>query len=195
LVTGNDYHTSIAALRNENRCPLSRLDTFGLIDRLLFLTLPREVVLEESISYIMSTLLRDMRAYYDIAFRKFDLTRYEWLVLALLNRNEGTINQSAIKEHIGIDTSYLTKVLDKLVEKQFIVRDVDPEDRRNRIVKLSDNPPEAVKEIHQILEKFGYEIVSEGFSEQEYADLVQGLHRVSDNIKKHTELLRQNLLA
>lgn len=136
-----------------------------------------------------------MRAYYDIAFRKFDLTRYEWLVLALLNRNEGTINQSAIKEHIGIDTSYLTKVLDKLVEKQFIVRDVDPEDRRNRIVKLSDNPPEAVKEIHQILEKFGYEIVSEGFSEQEYADLVQGLHRVSDNIKKHTELLRQNLLA
>lgn len=118
------------------------------------------VVLNENLACVLGALLRDIRQHLDQKFKPYELTRYEWLTLAKL-RCENQISQSILKDYMGIDTSYITKVIDKLEEKGYVTREIDPNDRRNRIIKLKTKTAPNLKNIFKILEEFNTEVQEE----------------------------------
>lgn len=58
---------------------------------------------------------------------------------ALANIDEfGPISQSGLACHTGIDPSDLVQILDDLVQRGDATRSVDPDDRRRRLITLTD---------------------------------------------------------
>jgi Transcriptional regulators len=66
-----------------------------------------------------------------------DLTVAQLRVLLLLHI-EGPMRMSAVATHLGIAVSTATGFVDKLVAKDMLVREDDPEDRRLVICKLTE---------------------------------------------------------
>lgn len=106
----------------------------------------------------MGTLLHESRKYLDEQFKAFDLTRNEWIILALLRVNPNGISQQYAKSYIGIENSYFTKLLNKLESKQFIIRTKCPDDRRNKIITIHPKSLTKAKKIFQIITDHNDEI-------------------------------------
>ena len=66
-----------------------------------------------------------------------DLTVAQLRVLLLLH-TEGPMRMSAVATHLGIALSTATGFVDKLVAKDMVVREDDPEDRRLVICRLTE---------------------------------------------------------
>jgi DNA-binding MarR family transcriptional regulator len=89
-----------------------------------------------------------MRVELDAKAHAYGLSGFrDWIVLAALSEG-GKRTQLALGHHVGLDKTTLTAVLDRLERDGFVVRTVDPLDRRARV-------PEATEkglEVHQGLQ-------------------------------------------
>lgn len=65
-----------------------------------------------------------------------DLTQAEFRTLRLFGSRE-SINNKTIAERMRLSPSRLTRIIDGLVGKEYIERQIDPTDRRNMRVNLS----------------------------------------------------------
>lgn len=62
-------------------------------------------------------VVKECRQYLDSQLKDCGLTRYELLVIALVMEQQAQyMSQSELRDYLGIDDSYLTKVLDKLIK-------------------------------------------------------------------------------
>ena len=64
------------------------------------------------------------------------LTQAEFRCLRLFGTDE-SLNNKQIAERMNLSPSRLTRIIDGLVKKQYINREIDPNDRRNMRVTLS----------------------------------------------------------
>lgn len=65
-----------------------------------------------------------------------DLTIAQLRVMLIL-RTEGPVRMSTLSSNLGIALSTATGIVDNLMKKDLVLRDVDPSDRRAVICKLS----------------------------------------------------------
>jgi DNA-binding MarR family transcriptional regulator len=85
--------------------------------------------LTRSLGFLLADVSRLMRRRFDQRAVGLGLTRAQWRVLAQLRRREG-INQTALAELLEIEPITLGRHIDRLVEKGFVERRPDPDDRR-----------------------------------------------------------------
>src|SRR4030066_2456125 len=64
------------------------------------------------------------------------LPQAEFRCLRLFGTDE-SVNNKAIAERMNLSPSRLTRIIDGLVQKEYILREIDPNDRRNMKVSLS----------------------------------------------------------
>jgi len=132
--------------------------------------------------YLIANLQKDARQILDKKLQKFDLTRYEWLSLLVLENNKDPISQAVIRDYLGVDNSYLTKVLDKLEKKNFIERIIDKKDRRSRLIKPSELSQNLRTEIYQIAFAFNEQLLKP-LSQDEKHQLFGLIHKVHSGLK------------
>lgn len=75
--------------------------------------------------------------------RQYDLTQAEFRCLRQLHANECT-NNKEIAERMHLSASRLTRILDGLVAKGYVLREIEPNDRRNMRVFLNEKGKEFV---------------------------------------------------
>ncbi|GAG85643.1 unnamed protein product [marine sediment metagenome] len=141
-----------------------------------------EIDLKQSLFLVMGSLSHETRQYLDEQFRQFDLTRPEWLILALLRAHKDGISQSYARSYVGVETSYLTKVLNRLEEKNFIVREIDLNNRRNRIIKINPKSLKTIKKIFAIIDSLNEEIQRD-LNEKQMRDLYKSLATIGKRLK------------
>ena len=78
----------------------------------------------EAIPMVMRAIRKEMRNY-----RGFDLSVPKFRVLIFLNRHEGA-SLSEIAEHMGLALPSMSKMIDGLVARNMVIRQMDPGDRR-----------------------------------------------------------------
>ena len=76
------------------------------------------------------------------------LTQAEFRCLRLFGAEE-TLNNKKIAERMGLSPSRLTRIIDGLVQKEYIVREINNADRRNMRVSLSSRGVEIVHLLNQ----------------------------------------------
>ena len=130
---------------------------------------------------LMGGIFNDVRKYLDGVFKEFGLSRPEWLTLALLRTYPDNLSQVAAKAYVGIETSYFTKVLNKLEELGYIDRRIDPTDRRNRILSVPKKKPAELKKIFSVLEQYTSEMQN-ALSDKEMQSLVAALAKLKQKI-------------
>ena len=65
------------------------------------------------------------------------LTQAEFRCLRLFGSDESINNKAIAEKRINPSPSRLTRIIDGLVQKEYIIREIDPNDRRNMKVCLS----------------------------------------------------------
>jgi MarR family transcriptional regulator for hemolysin len=137
---------------------------------------------EQSIGFLISDTARLMRRRFDQRARHLGLTRAQWQVLAHLQRNEG-INQIGLADLLDIEAITLCRTIDRMEEGGWVERRADPNDRRARLLFLTERARPFIADMRAIAEEI-------------YAEALSGLP--ADTRQTLTEILtamRTNLSA
>lgn len=136
---------------------------------------------KQSLYFLMGQIFQDTRSYLDEVFKEFELTRNEWLILAILRFSPEGLSQSYIKDALALETSYFSKVLNAVEDKGYIIREIDKFDRRNRIVKLNPKANSKTKKILKIMHDFTNEIQAD-LSNKQINDLYKSLSLITERL-------------
>jgi DNA-binding MarR family transcriptional regulator len=82
-----------------------------------------------------------------------DLGRGSGRVKALMWLAEGPLSLSGLAETVGVDAPYATLIVDSLEERGLVERQLDPDDRRRKLVSLTPAGQEAVARVLRIQEQ------------------------------------------
>ncbi len=93
--------------------------------------------IENSLGVLLNDAARLLRRRFDQRARHLGLTRAQWNVIAALYRNEG-INQAGLAERLEVEPITLCRQIDRMEEGGWIERHPDPNDRRARLPRLTE---------------------------------------------------------
>lgn len=69
------------------------------------------------------------------------LDRYQY-TLVLIEQYKETLSQKVLSELLEVDKSYMVTIIDYLSEKGYVVREKNPNDRREQLIKLTEKAKE-----------------------------------------------------
>lgn len=92
---------------------------------------------EDSIELLLSRVLSKWRRTILKEFKKYDMTTEQWSLLNRLWEQEG-ISQTKLAQMTSKDLPTITRILNKIENKELIVRKSDPNDRRASLIFLTE---------------------------------------------------------
>lgn len=90
-------------------------------------------------SFLLDRTARRVKQYAQRRFRELgmNVTVDQWVLMKLLSECDG-MNQRELSEALFKDNPTLTRIIDLLVEKEYVKREMDPEDRRCFVLSLTE---------------------------------------------------------
>lgn len=113
--------------------------------------------------------------------RNVDLTPEQFLLIDLL-WNQGDMSQQQLADQMHKDKNSVTKLVDAIERKGFVVRLQNPHDRRSNTIVLT----EKAQEIKLGAKKVGISLLDqmlEGIDEEELHNFLGTLRKLSDNME------------
>ena len=101
----------------------------------------------------------------------FDLTPVQYAALATINANPA-IDQITLAGLIAYDRTTITGVVDRLVQKNLVVRETSSRDRRARQLKITDEGRKTLRKITPAVES-AQRTMLRGLTEKEAAELMR----------------------
>ena len=141
---------------------------------------------QQNIFHIMGMIFTDARSHLDKQFQHYDLSRNEWLILGMLHKSPDGLSQKFAKLYIGIEPSYFTKMLNTLEDKGFILREIDKNDRRNRIIKVNPRATRKINKIFATLTELNQTIQAD-LTKSQLTQLYQSLELIYSNLTHFIE--------
>jgi MarR family transcriptional regulator, transcriptional regulator for hemolysin len=100
--------------------------------------------LDRNFGFLLHDVARLMRTVFDRRGRELGLTRSQWWVLTMLYAQEG-VTQSELADFMELEKPTLGRLLDRLEEKEWVVRRADTLDRRVNRLYLTDKVQEVMR--------------------------------------------------
>lgn len=92
--------------------------------------------MEEPLAQALTTVTKRYLYGLSKSLLHLSIDRYHY-VLVLIDAHRETLSQKALAELLYIDKSYLVSMLDYLGENGYIIREKNPSDRREQLIKLT----------------------------------------------------------
>src|SRR5512139_1683856 len=105
----------------------------------------------------------------------YDLTPVQYAALAAIRANPG-IDQVTLAGLIAYDRTTITGVIDRLVQKELVVRQASARDRRARELKITDAGKRTLRSITPAVEA-AQRIMLRGLTEKESTELMRLLKK------------------
>lgn len=136
---------------------------------------------EKKLGFLIANLFNDYTNYMNRYLREMDLTLSQTRVLLVLGLNDGvSIDVLSTKSNIG--KSSTTKSVKILEKKGFLTKEIDPEDNRKKIVKITKKGRNIQKEALRINDEIESSIISK-IGEEEIKTLKEQLFTLDNMIK------------
>ncbi|MDX6282339.1 MAG: hypothetical protein QOH03_3410 [Kribbellaceae bacterium] len=132
----------------------------------------------EDLGSLFGRITRRLYVAEEPLLRAHGLSMWGYGVLTQLAKEPG-INQLGLATAIGYDKSRLIALLDGLVEARLVVREQDPADRRNRLVRLTPAGEARLVAVRADIRSMEEELLGE-FSAAERRSLISILTRLAD---------------
>lgn len=129
-----------------------------------------------SLIWQLKNLTLSMNKALDQRLQQEELTLSQARVLLLLFAENGQ-NQSSLMKQLQIESSSMTKIIDLLERKNFIVRKDNHRDARRKNIFLTKQGQHKESAIHQLLQQFEADLLSP-LSAAEAQQLVQLLQKI-----------------
>ncbi len=120
---------------------------------------------ERYFGFLVSDVARLLRTEFDRRVRDFGLTRSQWLALTRIYRQPGC-TQSELAETMEMEKGSAGRLIDRLEDNGFVVREPDPADRRVKRIHLT---PEA-EAIERTMRRIARQTILEALSDLDEAE-------------------------
>jgi len=137
---------------------------------------------ESSIGFLLYDVSRLMRRDFDARVRSLGLTQIQWRAIAHIARLEGC-NQATLAEQLEIKPITLTRLIDRLSDAGWVVRQPDPRDRRAIKLHLTEKSRPLLTMMQEKSLQTRAEAL-QGISEDECAVLIKTLQKMKANFSK-----------
>ncbi len=112
----------------------------------------------------------------------YGLTQSEFRCLRLFNKND-VLNNKQVAERMNLSPSRLTRIIDGLVAKDYIIRQIEPLDRRNMKVELSKRGKVIVQKLNDAYVKIHREIL-EDINKAQHKPLINAMENLLVALQK-----------
>lgn len=110
------------------------------------------------------------------------LTQAEFRCLRLFGAEE-SVNNKQIAERMNLSPSRLTRIIDGLVQKEYVLREIDPSDRRNMRVFLSKRGMALVQQLNNAYLNIHKEILQD-IDEVQHRPLITAMTHLLSALEK-----------
>lgn len=138
------------------------------------------ITLKEPISRHLLQLAKIYLGAFSKRVEHLDITHYHY-VLLLIAEHHGQLSQKKLAEIIGKDKSSMVSIIDALTEKGYVYREINPNDRREQLLKITDKAREdmpVIKEAYAMLNNKAIE----GISSENINTFYTVLQQMGDNL-------------
>ncbi|MBC1471003.1 MarR family winged helix-turn-helix transcriptional regulator [Listeria seeligeri] len=135
----------------------------------------------DEVSFKVNTTAKKMHLFLMRAIASYDVTPEQWSVLEGIEANE-PISQKEIALWTKKDTPTVNRIVDVLIRKELIVREISTEDRRISLLSLTEKGKIETNELREIVE-VSCEKIFAGISRAEVEQLTAILENVSANLE------------
>lgn len=136
--------------------------------------------IQQSLGYLLNTSARLIKRKLDIQLKNYDITTAQWAALKLLSM-EDNLSQAEIADKLNADRATCGAVIDKLISKGLLQKELFENDRRSFRVKILPPALTIVKEVTLLAENVNISAV-EGLSDNEINILTQCLTTIISNM-------------
>jgi MarR family transcriptional regulator for hemolysin len=109
-----------------------------------------------------------------------EIERHYSILIFIENAKEGC-TQQCICDCLKIDKVTMVGTLDYLIKKKFVKKTINPDDRREHFIRLTDKAIKILPEIHKAIEGLNNEAFK-GMSKEKQKDVYQALHLLQTNL-------------
>ncbi len=137
---------------------------------------------EKSIGFLIYDVSRLMRRDFDRRVQALGLTQIQWRAIAHIARQEGC-NQATLADQLEVKPITLTRLVDRLVESGWVVRQPDPKDRRAVQLHLT----EISRPLLETMQEKSLQTRAQallGVGEDEFTVLFNTLKKMKSNLSK-----------
>lgn len=114
--------------------------------------------------------------------KSHNLTQAEFRCLKSIQEGE-IINNREISTRLKLSASRLTRIIDGLVQKGYVVREIDPADRRNMRLSLSPRGVEFVRKMNEDYVEIHKEILK-NIEENQHKQLIDAMTQLFTALEK-----------
>ncbi|MFW5946461.1 MAG: MarR family winged helix-turn-helix transcriptional regulator [Candidatus Natronoplasma sp.] len=136
---------------------------------------------EDSIHKLYQRVYKNLITLIRSELEPYDFNRGEFPLLFKLLKGGDGVTQKEICEKLHVSKSTTSKIIKSLVEKGYLRKEKDPEDKRASRIFLTDKKEEIEDLIKEIDEKAENKMLK-GFDDEERKNLKAYLERILDNL-------------
>ncbi|MBC5833867.1 MarR family transcriptional regulator [Flavobacterium sp. F372] len=111
-----------------------------------------------------------------------DITIDQCLVLIILNK-DSNISQNVLANLIFKDSASITRMIELMVKKEYLIRTIHKKDRRKFNLEITEKGKKTLELIEPVI-KINRETALDGLSLEEINFLEKTLHKIISNCKK-----------
>lgn len=132
--------------------------------------------LDQSVGFLMGVAYRKLTGLLQQRLKAYDITPEQWSVLYHISRTDGMI-QRDIAELAEKDHPTTTRILDHLLKKGLVEKQVNDEDRRAFLVSLTDSGRTLLEQTEPIEQSITADI-QRCMTNEEYDVFMKALRRI-----------------
>ena len=132
---------------------------------------------------LLNQLLIDLQSLFRTSFRKKKFTLSQINLISSIPING--IEMTSISSYLGIDNSTLTRNVNVLIKQNILKRDVNPKDRRSKLLVLTSHGLNVRVELENIIEKIGNKLFKNKVivDSDHFIDMLDALHWEINKLK------------
>lgn len=138
---------------------------------------------ERDIGFLFKQINMQIKKGIDKNLMEYDLTTSQSRVLFFIYfRGEEKTSMKDIEEHMKVTHPTVIGIVKRLEEKGYVVTASDPEDRRVKLVEITNKTTKMIKKLDQGKRKMDEKLLK-GFTERETKELRRMLSMIEDNLR------------
>jgi DNA-binding MarR family transcriptional regulator len=136
---------------------------------------------QDFICFQMGTAARTLQKYYNTKFASYGITLAQSWILFALYLKDG-LGVKGLAEQLGIDSSAITGLMDRMEKEELLIKRVDPSDRRAFQISLTEKGRKLAEEVFPIADRLN-ESMKAALENSEWNAFMSFVQKVEDYCK------------
>lgn len=137
----------------------------------------------EPVGYLLKHITDKIKASADASLKSKALTLSQMRVLEFASHHAEGVTQKAIEEHFQVSHPTIVGIITRMEKNGYLECWMDPEDKRNKMVRLTSKAWPIATEMKQEIEMQETRILK-GLSEEQIDGLYEALYRILENVSE-----------